>query len=337
MFDPRYGTRSVTSRWLPSAAASLLLLIQAAGLAASKAEEPPVAAKVAGEPVYVAEVDDLIARTRAARRDQADVSPELRAEALEQAIHRRLVAQRLAQEGYSVSDEDAGGLLDDLKRRLAAQDLSLDDFMKRRGFTPAILRRQLAWDAMWGRYLASELTDEALEKYFAEHRRDYDGTELRVSHILFRVEEPADKDQVGDAQRQARQVREQIAAGKLSFADAAAKFSSGPSRRKGGDLGFIPRHDRMTEAFSRAAFELEVDQVSPPVTDQFGVHLICCTGVKPGEKSWQDVRRALAEAWANARFLELAQEQRKQSRVEYTAVAPHFDPKTRALVPAKEP
>lgn len=300
----------------------------------SKKSEPPVAAKVGDEPVYVAEVDDLIARTRAARRGESEAPPELRAEALEQAIHRRLVAQLLAKQGYAVSKDDTDGLVDDLKHRLEAQNLSLDDFLQRHSFSPTILRRQLSWELMWGRYLENELTDAALEKYFEDHRRDYDGTELRVSHILFRVKDPTDNDAVAEVERQAAQVRQQIAAGKLSFADAAAKYSSGPSRRHDGDLGFIPRYDRMTETFSRAAFQLQPDEISGPVTDQFGVHLIFCTAEKPGAKTWQDVRRALAEAWTSQRFLELAEKQRKQTRVEYTDAVPLYDPKTHALVPA---
>lgn len=299
-----------------------------------KKSEPPIAAKVGDEAVYVAEVDDLLARTRAARGGATDAPPELRAEALEQAIHRRLVAQLLAKQGYTVSKDDTDGLIDDLKRRLEAQNLSLDDFLQRHSFSPAILRRQLSWELMWGRYLENELTDAALEKYFEAHRRDYDGTELRVSQILFRVKDPTDKDAVAEAERQAAQVRQQVAAGKLPFADAAAKYSSGPSRRHDGDLGFIPRYDRMTETFSRAAFQLQPDEISGPVTDHFGVHLILCTAEKPGAKTWQDVRRALAEAWTSQRFLELADQQRKQTRVEYTDAVPHFHPKTHALVPA---
>lgn len=335
MEESHVRKRSDGARMAPATCISLLLLLASSVIAAPKlADKAPVAAKVGGQPVYVAEVDDLLARTRAARRGDAEITPELRAEALEQAIHRQLVAQLLAKEGYAPTDDDIDGLVDDLKRRLEAQELSLDDFFKRHSFTPDILRRQLSWDLIWSRYLAQEMTDDALEAYFEAHRRDYDGTELRVSQVLLRVENPADESQVSAAEQRAAQLREQIVDGELTFADAAAKYSSGPSRRQAGDLGFIPRHDRMTEAFSRTAFELEVDEISPPVTDQFGVHLICCTDIKPGKKSWQDVRRALAEAWTSQRFLDLAGRQRKQTRVEYTGTVPHFDPKTRELVPA---
>lgn len=59
----------------------------------------------------------------------------------------------------------------------------------------------------------------------------------------------------------------------VSFEDLAEKFSKCPSGQRGGDLGEFTR-GRMVKAFEDAAFELAVDQVSPPVQTQFGYHLI---------------------------------------------------------------
>ena len=57
------------------------------------------------------------------------------------------------------------------------------------------------------------------------------------------------------------------------FTELAAKFSKCPSGQRGGDLGEFGR-GRMVKSFEDAAFDLEVDQVSPPVRTQFGYHLI---------------------------------------------------------------
>ena len=40
----------------------------------------------------------------------------------------------------------------------------------------------------------------------------------------------------------------------------------------------------MSEAFCRAAFALEIGQISPPTPTPFGVDLIRCDGIKPGGK-----------------------------------------------------
>lgn len=279
---------------------------------APAAPEPPVAAMVGDEPVYAADVDDILAGIRRAKATESGAVAGLRAGALGQAINRRLVAQHLAREGYAVDEAEADDLVADLKRKLQTQGLTFEEFLKRHGFNELMVRRRLTWDAIWSRYLANEASDKALEELFDRHASDYDGRELRVSHILWPVKPSDDAAKLAAATKEANEVRSLITAGKLSFAQAAEKHSAGPSRRQGGDLGFIPLHDRMTEAFSHAAFKLNKGEISGPVVDQFGVHLIQCTDVKAGERSWRDVRRELVEAFAREKFVELAEAQRKK-------------------------
>jgi peptidyl-prolyl cis-trans isomerase C len=278
---------------------------------ASPETEPPIAATVGDEPVFVAEVEDILASTRRAKTEGREGADPIRPLALEQAINRRLVSQYLASNGYKVDEAETSDLLEELKRKLEAQGLTFDEFLSRRGFNELIVRRRLTWDAMWASYLGNIATDKAIEEFFERRRSDYDGRELRVSHILWPVKSTDEAARVSAVIQEAEQVRSQIMSGKLSFAQAAEKHSAGPSRRQGGDLGFIPLHDRMTEAFSRAAFELKKGEISKPVVDQFGVHLIQCTDVKPGDRTWRDARRELMEAISREKFLELADKQRQ--------------------------
>jgi len=291
-----------------------------------------IAATVGDEPIFAAEVDELLAGTPSARQASGEALAKLKAEALEQLINRRLVFKSLAKQGFNPPEEDVDELLAELKERLTAQQLSFDEFLNRHSLTEQLVRRRLAWDAAWTRYLEQTLTDEAVEKYFDAHRRDFDGTELRVSHILLRVENLADRSAVAAAIDRAEMLRKEIAAGTLTFAQAAEKYSAGPSRKQGGDLGFIARHGQMAEAFTAAAFRLEKGKVSPPVVTPFGVHLIECTDIKPGKLTWQNQRRAVAESWARDHFLELAAAARKQAVVKYTGASPYFKPGTRELV-----
>ncbi|HEV7221752.1 MAG TPA: peptidylprolyl isomerase [Pirellulales bacterium] len=293
---------------------------------------PVVAARVGKDAIHVAEVEQLLAETPSGRRATPQLLPKLQAEALEQLINRRLVAEVIAKQGCEPTGDQVDELLADLKRRLTTQKLTFEEFLDKRSLTLAMVRRQLAWDAAWNLYLQLELNDAALETYFAEHRREFDGTELRVGHILLRVENLDDPAALAAAVKRAESLRQDILAKKLSFAEAAEKYSAGPSRRLGGDLGFIPRHDRMAEAFSRAAFQLKQGETSGPVTTPFGVHLIQCTEIKPGEQTWQNQRRALAEAWTRDRFLKLAEAARKQAALEYTGAAPYFDRQTHDLI-----
>jgi parvulin-like peptidyl-prolyl isomerase len=72
--------------------------------------------------------------------------------------------------------------------------------------------------------------------------------------------------------------------------------------------------------------------VSEPVATRFGVHLIHCDQIKPGEKKWTEVRKDLEEALAQELIDRLAQLERRSTPVEFTGKGPYFRPGTREVV-----
>jgi len=92
-------------------------------------------------------------------------------------------------------------------------------------------------------------------------------TKVRASHILVKTKEEAEK------------IRNEILAGKNSFAEEAKKNSLCPSSIEGGDLGFFGK-GQMVPEFEEAAFNLPVGKVSLPIKTQFGWHLILVTDQK---------------------------------------------------------
>jgi parvulin-like peptidyl-prolyl isomerase len=163
-------------------------------------------------------------------------------------------------------------------------------------------------------------TDEHLQRYFAEHRAEFDGTRLRVAHLLLDL--PADRDQQVAVLKRAAVIRDDVLAGKLTFADAARQYSRGPSAPQGGDLGWITRQGPMPDAFTRAAFGLRVGELSPPVVSHFGVHLIECREIEPGQTSWEDVRGSLRTALAKDLFHRHAAQTRETATIHYGDAVP---------------
>ena len=105
-------------------------------------------------------------------------------------------------------------------------------------------------------------------------------------------------------------LREEIAAKKISFADAAAKYSQCPDAPKGGDLGFFARKWMVEEPFAKAAFALKVGEMSQVVTTDYGCHLILVTDRNAGvtadyEQVKEDVRDCLLEEIRQNTLLEL--------------------------------
>ncbi|RMG33571.1 MAG: peptidylprolyl isomerase [Methanobacteriota archaeon] len=85
---------------------------------------------------------------------------------------------------------------------------------------------------------------------------------IKASHILV------------DKLSLAEEIHAQV--NKKNFADLARKYSTCPSKKRGGNLGEFGR-GQMVKEFEQAAFALEVGQISKPVKTKFGYHIIMRT------------------------------------------------------------
>ncbi|MBT7406400.1 MAG: parvulin peptidyl-prolyl isomerase [Opitutae bacterium] len=102
--------------------------------------------------------------------------------------------------------------------------------------------------------------------------------EVKASHILisYKGADRADSKitrSKEEAKTEALRIRGLILNEKKDFAEMAKKFSDGPSKSKGGDLGKF-KFEVMAKAFSETAFALEVSAVSEVVETGFGFHVI---------------------------------------------------------------
>ncbi len=283
-------------------------------LCAAAVAEEAVLATVGGEPIHAREVDALV--EAALRRHEVDAAavPQLRRRLLDELIARRLVLAYAERTGTGPGSEAIDEAVDTLRAQLERAGATLEAHLAEQGQTAAELRRELAWSLTWRKYLNEYLTDARLKTHFESHRRVFDGTELEVSQILLR---PADEGAQAREQavEQARAIREQVLDGETTFAEAAHRHSQAPSAREGGRLGPIGRRGPMTERFTAAAFELGEGEISPPVVTRHGVHLIRCDAVRPGSRTWTDVREELSAALARELLERLARYERQYTPV----------------------
>lgn len=273
----------------------------------SATDAPVLAATVGGQPIYVQDVERQLESALRDRPVEEAARPFIQAVALEQLIRRELVLRWLMSSGQAASANDVELEIRRLERSLERQGLTLDEYCRRARLDDQQLRRTLQWQLSWQRFLDRYLTEENLQRYFERHRQDWDGSRLRVAHILLKVD-VTDAEKLAATRARAEQIREEIVAGKRTFSEAAKEHSQAPSAEQGGDLGCISRHEPMPEEFSRAAFRLQRLEVSPPVLSRFGVHLITCLEVEPGQRTFREAGPGLVQAatqflfdWAAAR------------------------------------
>jgi parvulin-like peptidyl-prolyl isomerase len=313
------------SLFLPPAAAWFRWLLAAAALAQPGGAEAPTAADdggeaivatVGGEPIRRREVERMLAEAFGSREIEPAARPSLEAALLDELIARRLVLAYARRTGAGPSGAEIEAAVEAFEKRLAARGQSLEEHLRAERLGPDDLRRQVAWQLVWPKLVARYATEERLEAHFKAHRREFDGSEVLASQILLRPEGEDRQAAFDAAVARARQLREQILAGKLDFAEAARRHSAAPSAAEGGRVGWIERRGAMPEPVARAAFALAPGQVSEPVVTPLGVHLVRCEEVKPGRLAWTDVRPALVESLARELLSRLAAYERPRAPVE---------------------
>ncbi len=306
----------------PGSAMFALPLCLLLGLAvAARAREDPgasepneVAARVGDDPIHEAELARLVQKALAGRQIDRRSRQAIRSQVLSEVVSRRLVHAYARRTQTLPSDDRIEAEVARIQSQLTARGRSLDQFLAEQSIEREDLRRQVTWNLLWQEYLGRYTTEDRAKAWFDRHRREVDGTELSVSHILLRPDRDSSHGAEALADK-ARQIRQAILAGELTFDEAAREHSAGPSADQGGSLGSIGRRGPMVESFTRAAFSLEPGEISEPVQTPFGIHLIRCDAVKPGTCTLAEVREEVDQALARELLEKIAETERRYTPV----------------------
>jgi len=128
--------------------------------------------------------------------------------------------------------------------------------------TMARIEEQILQRALIDRHIEKQVTDAMLKAAYDKMLAESPAAEtVHARHILV------------DSEAEAKQIIEELGKG-ADFAKMAEQRSTGPSKAKGGDLGYFAREEMVPE-FSQAAFALKVGEITQkPVQTQFGWHVI---------------------------------------------------------------
>ncbi|HKK34307.1 MAG TPA: SurA N-terminal domain-containing protein [Desulfomicrobiaceae bacterium] len=153
------------------------------------------------------------------------------------------------------------------------------------------------------------VTPEEISAYYEAHSSQFKQEEqVRAGHILLELAEDAPEEQEKGVLQKISTIRTEIEQG-TPFAEAARKYSEGPSATSGGDLGWFAR-GRMVPGFEEAAFALEPGEISEPVRTEFGYHLIRiedrrAAGSKKLDEVSQEIKTILAREKASEAITDL--------------------------------
>jgi peptidyl-prolyl cis-trans isomerase C len=213
-------------------------------------------------------------------------------EALERLIVQQLLDAKVKEANIEVSEEQ-------VMQRIAEIAASLDPPMSVEGLKERLqshgrdfeqmkeqVRRGIAYEELMRPQWAGKInvTDQDAKAYYAKNKENYQTPEqVRASHILIKpdTDDPnIDPNQAkARAEAKTRELREQIKEGADFGELAKADSDDSLSASNGGDLGFFSRGE-MEVPFDKAAFALEVGQVSDVVETSYGYHIIKVTDHK---------------------------------------------------------
>jgi parvulin-like peptidyl-prolyl isomerase len=226
--------------------------------------------------------------------------PEFRATARDNIAARVLIAQEAATAMPPSPDADVDAALDKLIDEYGGRDW----FLMRTGATEEqipLVRRDIDVDLRVKRMLDGLAddgpgpTDEELHDHYEANIGAFlTDEQVRASHIL--------KNPSGEGRRAAydelRAVRNQLKAG-ADF-EAMARLHS-ERAEESIDLGLFKQGELAPE-FEAVAFSLDVGEVSPVFSTQYGLHVITVTERRPAEaKPFDTVREEVRQHWRQAR------------------------------------
>ena len=185
-----------------------------------------------------------------------------------------------------------------------------------------------------------KVTDEDAKKEYEANIKYFKtpGTaegQVAASHILIRPEEGA-KDKAkaeADAKKKAENILKDIKAGKVTFDDAASKFSMCPSKSNKGSLGSFGKKQMVPE-FEKTAFGLKEGEMSPELTKtQFGYHIIRRDkGAKSTTIPFEKVKEGLKQSVQKKKFKEFientlkAEKKKLNAKIFIKMPQPKFNP-----------
>jgi foldase protein PrsA len=195
-------------------------------------------------------------------------------------VQNELIAQKAEELDVTISDKDLQARLDQVEQSVGGKK-KLDQMLKKNNMTMEQLTAQveasMLSDAVKAKvYEGVKISDETAKKYFEDpaNKAQFDKPESRdLRHVLVKTEAEAEK------------VRALLEAdpSDANWAKVAKKYSQDPgSKDNGGAYPAVPK-GQMVPEFDKAAWALDVNEISVPVKTQFGWHVIEVTAVTPAK------------------------------------------------------
>lgn len=225
--------------------------------------------------------------TETIEKGKKEIPIEVVQKVVSQIVKRELIFQYLKSQNKLVSESEIKLEIASAERAMgksAFQQLLIKNASSRK-----LLERELQFSKSWGAFQKRVLDDKRLKKLFESNKNRFDGTLIKVAHILRKPESSTEED-VQKLAKEMGEIKAKITNRELRFEEAAEQHSIGSTKKEGGVLGWISFDGPMTRQFTDAAYQTSKGKVSEVTLSPHGFHLITVLEVRVGERPFESCR-----------------------------------------------
>jgi parvulin-like peptidyl-prolyl isomerase len=283
-----------------------------------------IAARVNGENITIAELQAVLDARPSPVPISKDLQHEMRKAAIDMLVDDLLMRQFLRKAVPAVDPAEVQKEYDKLKDALAKQKpaKTMEQFLQEGKMTANMLRGDIIARMQWKAYLTNRYTEAEIKSYYQANKIFFDNVVVHAEHILVKLAPNASAEEKQKAKAKLETIRQEIAAGKITFEDAARKYSDCPSKKDGGDIGHFPYKFVVVEPFAQAAFAAKEGAITDIVTTEFGYHIIKVLERSQGEPSlFEQSKDVIRDVMANENDLyqTILSGQKKNAKIEILA------------------
>jgi len=221
-----------------------------------------------------------------------DKMEEVKRGILGRVIEDKLILSRAKELNVRVTEGEINEKLEQVKSGFESED-EFYMTLETQGITIEDLKNRYKDQIMMKKIVDFEIQSKVnvlpseMRKYYEGHREDFKLDErYKVRHILIRAEDEVSLELV---ELEMRDIYNRLAAG-ADFSELAKRYSEGPNKDTGGDVGYIRRGD-MLEELDEVIFKLRLGEYSNPIKTGLGYHILKVEDiVNAGYVSLEDVQ-----------------------------------------------
>ena len=224
----------------------------------------------------------------------------LKEDILDGLIERELLFQESKKAGIQIKEAAVEAQLADIKKRFPSEaqyEAALTQMNLNEVEVKSQIERGLAIRDLIDQKITNQIkiSDAETKAYYDNNPQMFKQPEqIKASHILIKVDATAAQAQKKEARDKIETVQQKVKAGD-DFAQLAKEYSEGPSKTRGGDLGYF-RRGQMVKPFEDVAFAMKTNEVSSIVETRFGYHIIKVYDKKPAQTlAYADVKEKISQ------------------------------------------